>query len=160
MHEQEQLAYELLSLLQIPYERFDHKPITSVINTGIDWVGQQVKNLCLKEKKGRAYYLVILRDEKVADLKKLAIQLGHKRLSFMSPDEIEHYMKVKQGTVTPFGLIFDTENKIQVVIDSDVDTTQTVGFHPFVNTTTLNIAYSDFIRCLEHLQHLPIICDC
>jgi len=70
------MAYDVLAKLNIAYERLDHAPITSVRDTDIVLPGQQVKNLCLKTKKGKQYFLVILRDEKSADLKRLAEALG------------------------------------------------------------------------------------
>ncbi|MBS4750402.1 prolyl-tRNA synthetase associated domain-containing protein [Granulicatella sp. zg-ZJ] len=153
-------TYTLLDTLNIPYERLDHEPISSVKDTDIVLPGQQVKNLCLKTKKGKDYYLIILKDEKIADLKQLATLLGKNRLSFVNEEELANLLHVTPGTVTPFGLHFDTEQKIQVIIDKEVDPTLTVGFHPFINTTTLNIAYSDFLRFLEYTNHSPLIISC
>ncbi|MCQ9209519.1 YbaK/EbsC family protein [Granulicatella seriolae] len=155
----EDIAYQLLSELDIPYERLDHIPITSVQGLDFQLPGQQVKNLVLKTKKSREIYLVILRDEKQADLKRMAERLEKNRLSFANPQEVENLLHAKPGFITPFGLLFDKENKVQVVIDTEVDRTLTVGFHPFVNTTTLNIAFTDFLRVLDKLNHPPIYVD-
>ncbi len=68
----ESMIYQLLDELKISYDRLDHEPISSVIEAaekGIVLPGQQVKNLFLKNQKGRQFYLVILRDEKMADIK-------------------------------------------------------------------------------------------
>ena len=81
----EEKIYQVLDDLHIAYERLDHEPISSVIEAaekGIVLPGQQVKNLVLKSKKGRQFYLVILRDEKRANIKHLAEVLDEKRLSF------------------------------------------------------------------------------
>ncbi len=149
----EKLVYDLLEELQIPYERLDHVPITSVKGLEFTLPGQQVKNLLLKNKKGRQYYLVILHDEKSADLKQLAELLGESRLSFASEERMMETMKCVPGTVTPFGLLYDEELKVQVIVDKAVDQELTVGFHPFVNTTTLNIPFKDFVRFLEYVNH-------
>lgn len=146
-------AYDLLASLAISYERFDHPAITSVQNIEFTLPGQQVKNLVLKNKKSRQFYLVILPDEKQANLIKLAEQLGEKRLSFASDEQLEMLLHVPAGTVTPFGLLFDGENRVQVVVDKAVNRTATVGFHPFINSTTLNIAYADFERLMAFLHH-------
>ena len=108
----------------------------------------------------KQYFLVILRDEKSADLKRLAEALGVSRLSFVSDEELTALLAVEAGAVTPFGVLFDVDNKVQVVIDAEVDETQTVGFHPFINTTTLNIAYADFVRFLEYAGHPPLRVMC
>ena len=55
----ESMIYQLLDELKISYDRLDHEPISSVIEAaekGIVLPGQQVKNLFLKNKKGRQFY--------------------------------------------------------------------------------------------------------
>lgn len=148
-----QVAYELLAKYEIPFERLDHEAITSVRDTEIVLPGQQVKNLFLKTKKGREHFLVILRDEKAANLKALEETLEVKRLSFVHEEELMDLLHCEAGTVTPFGLLFDTDHKVQVIVDEEVDPELTVGFHPFVNTTTLNIPYREFERLLVAIEH-------
>lgn len=147
------VAYELLAKYEIPFERLDHEAITSVRDTEIVLPGQQVKNLFLKTKKGREHFLVILRDEKAANLKALEETLEVKRLSFVHEEELMDLLHCEAGTVTPFGLLFDTDHKVQVIVDEEVDPELTVGFHPFVNTTTLNIPYREFERLLVAIEH-------
>lgn len=113
----------------------------------------------VKSKKGKQIYLVILPDEKQANLKQLAEQLNEKRLSFLSEEQLLDLLGVAPGTVTPFALMHDQEKAIQVVIDSAIDQTSTVGFHPNVNTTTLILSFLDFIKILEYLEHPPIYED-
>lgn len=156
----EKMIYALLDDLNIAYDTLEHAPISSVRDTDIVLPGQQVKNLCLKTKKARKFYLVILKDEKSAHIKKLEETLGEKRLSFANEEELERLLHVEPGVVTPFGLLYDTEHHIQVIIDEEVDPNLTVGFHPFNNTKTLNIAYSDFIRFLEYVGHPAIRLEC
>jgi Ala-tRNA(Pro) deacylase len=152
----EQEAYELLEKLAIPYNRVDHPAITSVKNLTIELPGPQVKNLVLKAKKGSAIYLVILPDEKQADLKNLAEQLGEKRLSFVSEEQLQSLLGVSAGTVTPLALTHDTDHQITVVIDASIDHHDTVGFHPNTNTATLMIAYEDFEKLLAYLGYDPV----
>ncbi len=156
----EKEAYDLLEKLEISYERLDHRPITSVQDLEFTLPGQQVKNLVLKNKKSRQFYMVILHDEKQANLAALAERLGEKRLSFASDDQLEELLHVPAGTVTPFGLLFDTDKRIQVVVDAEVDQTLTVGFHPFINSTTLNIAYTDFEKIMDFVNHPIRIVEC
>lgn len=159
----ESMIYQLLDQLEISYERLDHEPISSVLEAaekGLVLPGQQVKNLVLKNKKGRQFYLVILRDEKTADIKHLAELLGEKRLSFASQEDLARLLQVEPGAVTPFGLLFDKDRQVELIIDEEVDPSLTVGFHPFVNSTTLNIAYGDFLRFLDQTGHEPRRLSC
>ncbi|WP_394405162.1 YbaK/EbsC family protein [Streptococcus sp. 20-1249] len=148
-----QQAYDLLRELEIAYERHEHKAITSVLDLDFTLSGQQVKNLVLKNKKGNQLYLVILRDEKQANLAQLAENLGEKRPSFVKEEVLEEILHVPAGTVTPFSMLFDVEHKIEVVVDADVDQATTVGFHPFINSTTLNIDFKDFEKILAQTWH-------
>lgn len=156
----EKMAYDLLAEHAIPFERVDHPAIVSVRDTDVILEGQQVKNLFLKNKKGSRYYLVILHDEKQADIKAIADQLGESRLSFASAERVEDMLHVLPGTVTPFSLLFDEAKKIEVVVDVSVDQRLTVGFHPFINSTTLNIPYVDFERLMLALDHPIRVITC
>ncbi|MBM7635992.1 prolyl-tRNA synthetase associated domain-containing protein [Streptococcus saliviloxodontae] len=140
-------AYDLLAKLDIAYDRLDHHAITSVHDFGSSMSGQGVKNLFLKNKKSSQFYLVILPANKQANLSALGEHLGEKRLSFASDNQLEELLHVPAGTVTPFGLLFDKERKIRVIVDAEVDRTASIGFHPFINTSTLSIAYAD-LECL------------
>lgn len=148
----EEMIYTLLENLKIEYEKLEHEPIFSVKNSP-KLKGQQVKNLVLKAKGTNNLYLVILHDEKSVNLSNLAELLNEKRLSFASEEILDKYLHCEAGIVTPFGLIFDTDNMINVIVDTDVDTNTTVGFHPFVNTKTLNIQFKDFEKFLDYFKH-------
>ncbi|WP_050615669.1 prolyl-tRNA synthetase associated domain-containing protein [Bacillus testis] len=149
-------AYKILQQLGISYQRVDHEPIFSVKRYDAVLPGPQVKNLLLKTKKGKAFYLVILPDEKSADLKQLAAGLNCSRLSFATPAELDDLLGLQPGTVTPLALAHDSNHRIQVVIDSSIDRNDTVGFHPNINTTTLILSFKDFERFLDWAAHPPL----
>ncbi|VWL85896.1 YbaK/EbsC family protein [Oceanivirga miroungae] len=48
---------------------------------------------------------------------------------------------------------YDTNNVFKVIVDIAVDKTTTIGMHPFINTKTLNIKYSDFEKFLKKYNH-------
>lgn len=152
----EKEAYDLLAHLKIPYQRVDHPAITSVKNVPFELPGPQVKNLVLKAKKGKRIYLVILPDEKQANLALLAEELSEKRLSFLSEDELQKLLHVPAGTVTPLALPHDQDHQITVVIDESIDREDTVGFHPNINSTTLIMAFHDFEKILDYLGYTPL----
>lgn len=154
-----QEAYALLERLDIKFERLDHVPITSVENLDFTLPGQQVKNLFLKDKKSRRFYLVLLHDQKQANLSQLAEILGEKKLSFANDDQVRDMLRVEPGTITPLSLLFDPDNKIQLIVDAAVDQSTTIGVHPFVNDQTLNIEFSDFLRFLEDIGHSIKVVD-
>lgn len=156
MNQLEKDAYDLLETLTISYLRVDHPAITSVKHVSFELPGPQVKNLVLKSRKGKKIYLVILPEEKQVDLKQLAEQLQEKRLSFVSSEQLQAILRVPPGTVTPLALQYDVEHQMTVVIDDSIDQTDTVGFHPNINTTTLMISFQNFEKILDHLGYRPL----
>lgn len=87
----EQKLYDILNLLEIKYIRYEHKPIYTVAEAqelDISIKGGKCKNLFLRNGKGDTHFLVILEENKRADLKKLAKQIGVSSLSFASEDRL------------------------------------------------------------------------
>lgn len=109
----EKEAYKLLEVLNISYQKVEHPAITSVRNLSFSLPGPQVKNLLVKAKKGKRAYLIILPDEKQANLKQLAKHLKERRLSFLSKEQLYELLGVAPGTVTPLALMHDQEKRIQ-----------------------------------------------
>ena len=141
---------EILSFLHISYEVMEHEAVYTVedakkISHMIDGVG--CKNLFLTD--GKKYYLVILRDDKRLDMKKLSLAISSKHLSFTSPKKLQDILNLTPGSVTPFGIIHDVNHEVIVVIDSDLKN-QKLLFHPNINTKTLSISFDDLIRFLEY----------
>ncbi len=153
-------AYDLLKKLEIEYTRYEHEPISSVKHYEAELPGPQVKNLLLKTKKNKQYFMLLLPEEKKVDLKRLAAELGTSRLSFASPEELEALLGLHPGEVTPIALPKDQDGKIQVVIDESVDREDTIGFHPNVNTQTVIVQFRDLERILESIEHPPVYKKC
>ena len=101
--------------------------------------GLACKNLFLKGKSGR-YFLLILPANKRTDLKKFAQTVGETKVSFASPEAMKEKLHLEPGSVSPFGLINDTEKSVEVHIDKEVHDAAIVGFHPNRNTATLELS--------------------
>jgi len=160
--EKEKRVFDLLKQLEIPYTLHNHPPVYTVEQAEKHWTqirGAHCKNLFLRNKKGNRHYLVILEAVKAADLKSLRHKLGEDRLSFASPERMKRYLDLEPGSVSPFGLMNDHENKVQVIIDKDLKNAKEVNFHPNVNTATLGISFSDFEKFLawakNPVRYLP-----
>ena len=150
--ENEQKVYQVLENIDIKYTRHEHEALYTVEDAkklNICLPGKQCKNLFLRNRKGDVHYLVILGEEKQADLKNLAIQIESTSLSFASEERLVNHLQVRPGSVTPFGLINDTENIVIVLIDRDLIGVDLINFHPNINTATLGISYEDFEKFLK-----------
>jgi Ala-tRNA(Pro) deacylase len=143
---------ESLDKMHIPYERFEHPPVATVQEAekyGDLHPGAHCKNLFLRDKPGKKHYLVVLRVETEVDLTRLARYFHSGRLSFASNERLFRYLGVLPGAVGPFGLVFDTNHEVTVVLDSTILDADTAGFHPNVNTATLVVKVDDLLRFLQ-----------
>lgn len=145
--------YEILDRLEVAYEQVEHSPVYTVAEAmalGRALEGTECKNLFLRGQ-GR-YFLAILPSQKQADLKAIARSAGVKRLSFAGPDELEQLLGLHPGSVSPFGVIHDTENRVALLLDRDLEGRRLL-FHPNVNTKTLSIGWADLLRFFADRQH-------
>ena len=142
---------EALDSLGIPYVRHEHPPVATVEEAEKHWAGLQgthCKNLFLRNYKGNRHYLVIAPVTRGIDLRRLNAELGEDRLSFASPERLKRWLGVEPGSVSPFGLINDASHAVRVVCDLALKSSDRLGFHPNVNTATLEIALADFEKFL------------
>ena len=149
----EHRVLEVFEALDIPFTRIEHPPVFTVEEARLHWrdlSGTHCKNLFLRNKKGNRHFLVILEDSKRADLKSIARGLGEDRLSFASPERLMRLLGLEPGAVSPFGLINDLQKEVHVLMDKDLEVSHTIYFHPNVNTATVGMSFSNFMRFLEH----------
>ena len=151
--------YKILKELNIEYEEISHEKVMTVeeamkLENMIDGIGS--KNLFLTDKKN--YYLIILEENKRANIKELVNILGCKKLSFASSERLKEVLDLEEGSVTPFGIINDKDNKVVLVIDRDL-VGKRLLFHPNTNTKTMSVTYDDLIKFIEYEKHKYILED-
>jgi Ala-tRNA(Pro) deacylase len=149
--EVERKVLKTLDGMGIPYIRHEHPPVATVEEAEKYWAslkGTHCKNLFLRNYKGNRHYLVIAPVTRGVDLKRLNAMLGEDRLSFASPERLRHWLGLEPGSVSPFGLVNDETRHVQVVCDETLRSSSALGFHPNVNTATLEIAFADFEKFL------------
>lgn len=150
--------YEVLKDLKINFKEQSHKAVYTVEeakNENITLPGKGCKNLFLKDKK-KNYYLVVLDEDKRANLKELEEKLNTKNLRFASSEDLYFYLKLEPGSVTPLGIINDSDQKVFLILDKDLQN-QSLLFHPNTNTKTICITYTDLIKIIEYTKHKYIL---
>ena len=120
--------------------------------------GAHSKSLFLRNKKGQMWLVVTLEDRSI-DLKELGFRLESGRLSFGSPERLMRHLGVIPGAVTPFAVINDSEQAVQVALDRLMLEREPLNFHPLDNTKTTAIAAADLLRFLEATGHSPQMLD-
>lgn len=147
---------KLLSDLSIPFTRYDHKAVFTCEESdglGLEMPGAHTKQLLMKAKNKEIYVLAIVMHDKRVDTKALAKDFGAQSFSFVPPEKLLEMLGVIPGAVTPFGLMFDKEKKINVVFDEDAWNVGQFRFHPLVNTATLVIDKAGFEAFMKHTGH-------
>ncbi len=155
--EKEIRTYDLLDKLNVPYQRIDHEAAeTMEICAEIDKVLEATicKNLFLCNRQKTNFYLLMMPGDKTFKTKELSKQIGSARLSFASPEDMERYLDITPGSVSIMGLMNDTENVVQLLVDEDVLKGEYVGCHPCINTSSIRIKTEDlFGTVLEAMHH-------
>lgn len=161
------IIFEFFKQHNVKYRLFEHQPVFTVddnpIVTAVDGIvvtdvaipKPHFKTLFLKDKDGKFFLISVIEDKRV-NLNALSMALGCGRFSFGKAEELLDLMSLIPGSVTPFGLIFDKENKITFVLDEDASNHQFVSFHPMRNDMTVVLTGQDFMDCMGMLGHRPL----
>ena len=107
------------------------------------------KNLFFRNHKGNRHYLVVFDSEQSLAIHDLEQRLKQGKLSFASEQRMERYLGLKPGSVSPFGLINDTENHVHLFLDKNLLNYHSLSFHPNDNRATVVISQEMFAKYLE-----------
>ena len=145
----ETAVYDLLDSLGIKYKRADHEAAyTMEACAEIDRsLAPAVicKNLFLCNSQKTRFYLLMIREDKKFRTKEISAQIGSSRLSFAPEEYMKEYLDITPGSVSVMGLMNDTDNRVQLLIDEDILASELVGCHPCVNTSSLSLRARDLI---------------
>lgn len=154
----DQLIAEL-DALGIANRTIEHPPLRTVEDSKRlrgDMEGGHVKNLFLRDKRERFWLLVTLEDQRV-NLKAIAKHLGVGRFTFANAEQLDRYLGIEPGSVSPLAAINDAENAVTVVIDDVLLRADPVNLHPLRNDRTTALSPRDLLRFLESCNHPPRI---
>lgn len=152
----EQRVYALLDSLHISYTRVDHAPaMTMEACVAVDEALGTVmcKNLLLTNRQHTAFYLLMLPGDKVFRTKDLSAQIGSSRLSFASGEHMVELLDITPGSLSVLGLMNDGENRVQLLIDEELLSAETIGVHPCVNTSSLGLKMADLLQIILPAMH-------
>lgn len=117
------------------------------------------KNIFMRNHKGTQHYLICFdcdHDLAIHDLehrlKEALVARGENapgKLSFASPERMMRYLGLVPGSVSPFGLINDTEHHVILFLDKNLQQAQSLSFHPNDCRGTVVIKREEFEKYLE-----------
>ena len=135
------------------FEYHEHPPLATIEDARIHWKDYnsgRCKNIFFRNHKGDRHYLVILEHLQQLDIKDLEKRLRQGKLTFASDKRLKKYLGVEPGSVSPFGLINDKEKHVHLFIDETLKKYERLAFHPNINTASLVVSKSDFLKFLEY----------
>lgn len=157
--EREDAVYDLLDGLGIPYLRADHPAAFTMEQCAAveRALGAPVaKNLFLCDRQKTRFFLLLMPGGKPFKTKYLAGQFEGPRLSFADEAALGELLRLTPGSVCPFGLLFDPDKRVKLLVDRELLDAEYVCFHPCRNTSTLRLRTEDFrARLLPALGHEP-----
>lgn len=137
-------TYRYLDSRGIAYEVTEHPAVYSMAQldqVALPYPADDAKNLFVRDDKKRAYYLITVRGDKRVDLKAFRRRHGTRPLTFASAEDLAALLKLTPGSVTPLGLLNDTEHRVTWFLDRDF--TGRIGVHPNDNTATVWMQAAD-----------------
>lgn len=153
------ILFQLLQDHQIPFVLYQHTPLFTVeegleVNHSIE--GGHSKNLFLKDKKNQ-FFLVSVAEIKRINLKELSKTYGKGGLSFANSEELKTLLRLTPGSVTPYGLMHDSNYQVMFLLDQDLIAHEKVNFHPLRNDMTVSVDSRNFLKFCDIVQHTPSI---
>ena len=156
-------VYDLLDKLGMEYYRTDHEPATTMeVCNDIDKIlGALIcKNLFLCNRQKTQFYLLMMPGDKTFKTKDLSRQINSARLSFADEEYMEKYLDITPGSVSIMGLMNDTDNNVQLLMDKEVLEDEVLGCHPCINTSSLKLKTREALdKFLPAVHHEAIIVE-
>lgn len=147
-----QEVYDYLTENNIEFEVTEHKAVYNMAELNdvhFPYPEFIAKNLFIRDDKKRNYYLITVKGDKRVDLKELRQNYGTRPLTLASEDDLTAMLGLKAGSVTPLGLLNDTEHKVKLFIDSDFFAEPyIIGVHPNENTATVWLSPDMLVQLL------------
>lgn len=123
LNDMHKMVYELLQMLNIPFDRVDTDEAISMedcINIANKLKCPIVKTLFLCNRQKTNFYLLVTTDSKSFSTKNFSQALGIARVSFAPAELLWSMLGCKVGGTSVLSSVYDTDNKVQIVIDKDI----------------------------------------
>lgn len=142
-------VYRYLDENKIEYKRIDTKKLDNMqaCKDVENELGALVfKNLFLQTRNKDNTFLLLISPDKKFKTAIISKEIGVSRLSFGDDSDLYEYLGVRPGSITPVGLYFDKQNKVQVLIDEDLLKEEYLGMHPLENDSIFKISKEDMLK--------------
>lgn len=156
MDDRARLVLEKLDALHIPYDYIEHDAAAHMDECRAieEKLGAMVpRNLFLTTRRQGGFYLYVLRPDAPFRSGDVSRQAGTSRLCFADEDALYDHLRVRPGSVTPLGLIFDADDGVTLLMDRVLCDEARLIFHPCVNTASVAMSTRDFLEIFLPAVH-------
>ena len=163
--EKEIRVYDFLDKLGVEYQRVDHEAAMTMeaceeIDRTLGDGTAICKNLFLCNRQETDFYLLLMPGDKPFKTKDLSKQINSARLSFADESYMEEFLDITPGSVSIMGLMNDTDNHVQLLMDKEVLDGETLGCHPCINTSSLKLKTKEVMeKFLPAVHHEAVIVE-
>lgn len=138
-----------LDSLWITYRPYTHEAVFTVEEA--NKIEHQIpafhtKNLFLVDKS-EVHHLVCIGAHHRLKIKDFGRAYGLKDVSFGSPEDLAHELHTTPGSVSVFGMMYQTNTKLY--LDPSIIDQPAIGRHPNDNTMTLVLSYQELMKFLS-----------
>ena len=156
MDDRARLVLERLDALRISYDYIEHDAAAHMDECRAieERLGAMVpRNLFLTTRRQGGFYLYVLRPGTPFRSGDVSRQAGTSRLCFAGEDALYDHLRVRPGSVTPLGLIFDADDSVKLLMDRALRDEARLIFHPCVNTASVAMSTRDFLEVFLPAVH-------
>lgn len=150
---------ELLDQMNVKYRKYEHEPVkTCAESTALlpkDIPGVRTKHLFVRDRKKESYFLIVIDETKLVDLKLLSARLNVKSLGMASEEELKRYLDVEVGAVSMLSLLNDREHRVRLLMDEAIWNEEAFDCHPNVNGIVLSIEKEHWMKIFQHMDRAP-----
>ena len=163
--EKEVRVYDFLDKLGVEYQRVDHEAAMTMeaceeIDRTLGDGTAICKNLFLCNRQETDFYLLLMPGDKPFKTKDLSKQINSARLSFADESYMEEFLDITPGSVSIMGLMNDTDNHVQLLMDKEVLEGESLGCHPCINTSSLKLKTKEVMeKFLPAVHHEAVIVE-
>lgn len=147
-----------LDAAQIPYECYEHERAHTIEDClHMPFITDEVtmcKNILLCDRQQTNFYFMLLMPHTQFRTAVVSKALGVSRLSFAPVSALESRLRLTSGSLSPLGLLFDTEHEIPLCYEPAVRRTPRIAFHPCDNSATVVFAQQVFWEQVLPLLHI------
>tara|TARA_B100001123_G_C14910439_1_gene867583 strand:- start:172 stop:711 length:540 start_codon:yes stop_codon:yes gene_type:complete len=153
--------FAMLDKFNIPTKTHAHRPVRTVEeNRSLRGAlpGMHCKTLFFKDRKD-GFWLCAMEETLKLNIRTLSDLIGSTRLSFAKPERVKSKLGVEPGAISPFALINNPQNDINMIFDATLMAARVVNFHPLVNDRTTAINPDDLLLFIQACGHRPLHVD-